>query len=238
MTTLHHSAHQHPGLRTLWRASACALLVAAAAPCVQAEGAFAQLYAARPPAGSSFVRVLNPDAAPLRVKIANGPEQTLSGDTVASSYAIVKGETEFVVTLNGKASKPMKVAPDSFTSLLPETSGDPSQLKALDDSAGASQDALKAGLRFYNLSRNCGEGKAGIAPAGTPLFTPVAYGASAARAINPVKATLVGSCGQVTTATISLPALQPGDHFSMFLTGSANKPVLRGQRSTTDGYRP
>ena len=203
-----------------------------------AEGAFAQLYAARPPAGSSFVRVLNPGTEPLRVKIANGPEQTLSGNTIASSYAIVKGQTDFTVTLNGKASAPMKVAPDSFTSLLPTAAGDSAAIKVLDDSAGATQDALKAGLRFYNLSRDCSEGKVSIAPAGTPLFAPVAYGASAARAINPVKATLVGSCAAVHTSTLELPPLQPGEHFSMFLTGSAAKPVLIGQRSATDGYKP
>ncbi|QNP50312.1 alginate O-acetyltransferase AlgF [Diaphorobacter aerolatus] len=217
---------------------ALSLLALALASSAHAEGAFAQLYAARPPAGSSFVRVLNPHAEPLRVKIGNGPEQTLTGNTVASSYAIVKGQTDFTVTLNGRAGPPMKVAPDSFTSLLPTASNDPAQLKALDDSAGATQDALKAGLRFYNLSSDCTAGKVGISPAGTPLFAPVAYGASAARAINPVKATLVGSCGAVNTATLDLPALQPGEHFSMFLTGSAAKPALKGQRSATDGYKP
>ncbi|QIL82149.1 cell division protein FtsQ [Diaphorobacter sp. HDW4A] len=209
-----------------------------AAPCVQAEGAFAQLYAARPPAGSSFVRVINPGATPLRVQIANGPEQTLKGDVVTSSYAIVRGQTEFVVTINGKASAPIKVAPDSFTSLMPSSPSDATQLKMLDDSAGAPQDALKAGLRFYNLSANCSEGGVSIAPAGTPLFAPVGYGASTARAINPVKATLVGRCAQVNTGPLDLPALQPGEHFSLFLMGSASKPVLRGQRSSTDGYRP
>lgn len=225
-----------------WRATLGAVAVTAGALAsthgMAAEGAFAQLYAARPPAGSSFVRVLNPDAQPLRVKIANGPEQTLSGNTVASSYAIVKGRTDFVVSINGKALKPMQVAPDSFTSLLPEQQGDAMQLKALDDSAGATQDALKAGLRFYNLSRDCAQGKVSIAPVGTPLFAPIAFGASAARAINPVKATLAGACGETTTATLELPPLQPGEHFSMFLTGSAAKPVLRGQRSATDGYKP
>ena len=204
----------------------------------QAEGAFAQLYAARPPAGSSFVRVLNPGTEPLRVKIGNGPEQTLSGKSIASSYAIVKGQTDFIVMLNGKPSPPMKLAPDSFTSLLPGATNDPAQLTVLDDSAGTTQDALKAGLRFYNLSRDCSNGKVSIAPAGTPLFLPVGYGASSARAINPVKATLVGSCGAVNTATLDLPALQPGEHFSMFLTGSAARPSLVGQRSATDGYKP
>ena len=77
---------------------ALSLFALAMTTSAHAEGAFAQLYAARPPAGSSFVRVLNPGTEPLRVKIANGPEQTLSGNTIASSYAIVKGQTDFTVT--------------------------------------------------------------------------------------------------------------------------------------------
>ncbi len=230
---------RHMNSSTRGRAlAAMVLLSSIATPAHCAEGAFAQLYAARPPAGSSFVRVINAGTEPLRVKIGNGAEQTLSGNTVASSYAIVKGQTEFTVTLNGKPGKPMKVAPDSFTSLLPTADNDANQLVALDDSAGATQDALKAGLRFYNLSRDCAEGKVSIAPSGTQLFAPMAHGASAARAINPVKASLVGACGNANAAPIDIPVLQPGEHYSMFLTGPAAKPVLRGQRSATDGYKP
>ncbi|MEE7567049.1 cell division protein FtsQ, partial [Xanthomonas sp. Kuri4-3] len=32
------------------------------------------------------------------------------------------------------------------------------------------------------------------------------------------------------------PALQPGDHYSLFLTGSAQAPQLQGQLSRTDPY--
>ncbi len=203
-----------------------------------AEGAFAQLYAARPPAGSSFVRVLNPDTKPLRVKIGNGPEQTLSGDTVASAYAIVKGNSDFTITLNGKTTKAIKVPPDRFTSYWPISATDPTDLRASDDSAGAAQDALKAELRFYNLTRDCNEAKMGIAPSGAPLFAPIASGTSIARAINPVKANLVGGCGTASTAALELPALQPGDHFSLFMRGTAAAPALSGQRSATETYKP
>ncbi|MGH8818217.1 MAG: alginate O-acetyltransferase AlgF, partial [Achromobacter pestifer] len=57
------------------RNAALAIVLATLAGNVAAEGVFAQLYAARPPAGSSFVRVVNPDATPLRVQIAGGPAQ-------------------------------------------------------------------------------------------------------------------------------------------------------------------
>mgnify|MGYP000969598761 CR=1 FL=1 len=47
----------------------CASFAQQAAP----EGRLAQLYAARPPAGSAFVRVLNPGAAAVKAGIANRP---------------------------------------------------------------------------------------------------------------------------------------------------------------------
>ncbi len=203
-----------------------------------AEGTLAQLYAARPPAGSSFVRIVHPDAGALRVKIADGPEQTLSGGKPASSYAIVKGDTPFSILLDGKNAGPMKVAPGSFTTLVPRQGKNAAaRFIAIDDSGG-SQDALKAELRFYNLSADCAEAALQVAPTGPVLFKDVAPGTAAQRAINPVSAQLGASCGSATSAPLALPQLQPGDHYSLFMTGKAGMPVLRGQPSAIDTYRP
>lgn len=75
---------------TLFRNAALAVALAAMAGNAAAEGAFAQLYAARPPAGSSFVRIVNPAATPLRVQIADGPAQEAGAAKPATTYAIVK----------------------------------------------------------------------------------------------------------------------------------------------------
>src|SRR2546427_7641763 len=73
-----------PVMRTVALALALAGLAGLSClPAAHAEGTLAQLYAARPPAGSSFVRVVHPDAGSLRVKIGDGPEQTLSGSKPA-----------------------------------------------------------------------------------------------------------------------------------------------------------
>lgn len=216
-------------------ACAAGIALTASTSAARAEGAFAQLYAARPPAGSSFVRVVNPGDAPLRVRIAEGPAQTLGGEKLASTYAIVRGNTPFSVVLDGKTFK-RQVAPDSFTTLVAKREGDHRSLQAIDDT-GATQDALKADLRFYSLVDGC-EGRLDVAGAGGPtLFRGVGPYTAAGRGIRPVAAGLSASCGASPSATYKLPVLQPGDHYSLFLTGSAAAPVLRGQLGEIDPYR-
>jgi hypothetical protein len=73
-----------------------------------------------------------------------------------------------------------------------------------------------------------------MADKGAVVFPAVASGSSSARGINPVKARLVAGCGGKDSTPLVLPALQPGDHYSLFLTGSAAAPVLQGQLSGTD----
>ncbi|WP_454673354.1 alginate O-acetyltransferase AlgF [Achromobacter pestifer] len=217
------------------RNAALAIVLATLAGNVAAEGVFAQLYAARPPAGSSFVRVVNPDATPLRVQIAGGPAQDPGSAKPATTYAIVKGNQPFQVLVDGKPAASLQVAPDTFSTLVPRRDGGKLSFDVIDDSNGA-QDALKAELRFYNLAADCPAGQLGVSPSGPALFQDVKPGASAARAINPVSATLAAGCGAAASPTLALPALQPGDHYSLFLTGSAAAPVLRGQVSATDPY--
>lgn len=203
----------------------------------QAEGVLAQLYAAKPPPGTSFVRVVNPSSSALRVKIATGPEQTLSGEKIASTYAIVKGGTPFSIQINGKQVASMQMKAETFTTLVPQMDGKTVRFVSVDDS-GNSQDALKAELRFYNLGVNCSAGSLQVAPSGPQLFGNVAPQGVASRSINPVSAQVQASCGAVASAPLALPTLQPGDHYGLFLTGPSSAPVLRGQVSATDPYKP
>lgn len=221
--------------RIHFSALALALALALPGPAAQAEGVFAQLYAARPPAGSSFVRVVNPEASPVRVQIANGPSQEISPTQPASTYAIVKGNQPFNLLIDGKPAASLQVKPDTFTTLVVRRDGANATYAAIDDSNGA-QDALKAELRFYNLAADCPAARLEVSPTGPTLFQDVKPGASAARAINPVSATLAAGCGTVRSPSLVLPALQPGDHYSLFLTGSATAPTLHGQTSATDPY--
>lgn len=197
------------------------------------EGRLAQLYAARPPAGSAFVRVLNPGSTVLKAGIANGADQNVGPATRATRYAIVEGGKPFSVRVAGKTRTQPAVAAGSFTTLVLDAGAAAKPLNVLEDGGGSS-DALKAEIRFYNLAGNCAQGKLAMADKGAVVFPAVAAGRSAARGINPVKARLVAGCGGKDSAAVELPALQPGDHYSLFLTGSANAPVLQGQLSGTD----
>jgi hypothetical protein len=214
---------------------ATALLLSPCAGFAQAapEGRLAQLYAARPPAGSAFVRVLNPGGTVLKAGIANGADQNVGPATRATRYAIVEGGKPFSVRVAGKARTQPAVAAGSFTTLVLDASAAAKPLNVLEDGGGSS-DALKAEIRFYNLAGNCGQGKLAMADKGAVVFPAVAAGRSAARGINPVKARLVAGCGGKDSTAVELPALQPGDHYSLFLTGTANAPVLQGQLSGTD----
>jgi len=214
---------------------ALAIALAAACASAAAEGVLAQLYAARPPAGSSFVRVVNPHVHPLQAQVAQGPVQEIGPDRQATTYAIVKGNQPFDVRIDGKLAGTLQVAPDTFSTLVPRRDGGRLSFSVIDDSAGA-LDALKAELRFYNLAADCAAGQLSVSPPGPVLFKDVDPGGSAARAINPVSATLVAGCGAAVSPALALPALQPGDHYSLFLTGTPQAPVLKGQASGTDPY--
>ncbi len=215
---------------------ALAIALAAACASAAAEGVLAQLYAARPPAGSSFVRVVNPHVHPLQAQVAQGPVQEIGPDRQATTYAIVKGNQPFDVRIDGKLAGTLQVAPDTFSTLVPRRDGGRLSFSVIDDSAGA-LNALKAELRFYNLAADCAAGQLSVSPPGPVLFKDVDPGSSAARAINPVSATLVAGCGAAVSPALALPALQPGDHYSLFLTGTPQAPVLKGQASGTDPYK-
>jgi len=206
---------------------------AGASPPAPAEGRLAQLYAPRPPAGSAFVRVLNPGAKTVTVAVAGGAAQPVGPATRATRYAIVPGGAPYAVQVAGSARRQPAVAAGSFTTLVLDAAAPTRPLAALADGGGSS-DALKAEIRFYNLAAGCAPAVLALAGNGAAVFNAVAAGTSAARAINPVSAPLVARCGSRSTATFTLPALQPGDHYSLFLTGTAAAPVLQGQRSGTD----
>lgn len=209
-------------------------LAALAAASAAAEGVLAQLYAPRPPAGSAFVRVVNPNPQAMQVQVGQGRMQETSAAVPASAYAVVKGGEDFAVRIDGKVVTTLSVGPDTFTTLVPvrQEDGSTAFLPLVD--ASGSQDAMKAQLRFYNLAQNCPTAGLALGSDGPAIFSEVGMHASAARSVNPVSAVLSATCGEARSVPLTLPTMQPGDHYSLFLTGSAAAPVLRGQASRTE----
>lgn len=200
------------------------------------EGALSQLYAARPPAGSSYVRVVNPEAKVLAVRVGKGPVQHLGGQAPAGSYAIVPGGQKFSVQVDAVEVAELQVRPDSFQTLVLGRAGKAYAFAPVDDTADT-EDALKAELRFYNLAGACPEAQLVLSPSGTSVFRAVTTGGSAARSVNPVRAAVAGQCGAQSTAAQQLPAMQPGDHLSLFLLGSGKTLRLVIQTNSTDAFK-
>lgn len=230
----------HARLRRRWCVSllptVLVVTLLAAQPATAQEGSLSQLYAARPPAGSSFVRVVNPLPELLQVQVADGASQRIGPPAPATSYAIVAGGRRFAVRVGGKAVATLEAQPDRFTTWVLRRDGARYAFTAIDDT-GEPPDALKAELRFYNLVPGCASAQLQIAPAGAVVLRDVPPLGAGGRAVNPVRAQLVALCGTASSEARSLPELQAGDHLSLFMAGTAARPMLMLQPSRTDAFK-
>ena len=197
--------------------------------------AVAQLYAPRPPAGSSFVRVVSGDAGPMNVRIGARAPDRLSNETVSSIYRIVPGGIPLSLEIDGKAaSEPVVPPADKFVTLIAHRIGDRFAVKVIVEEAEPI-DGLRAELRLYNLVEGC---NANLGVVGGPrVFEAIAANTNGRRTINPVATGLQGECSESRSAQWALPPLKSGDHYSLFLVGEPQHPRLIGQLDETEPYR-
>ena len=197
----------------------------------------ARLYAPQAPAGSSYVRVLNPEAQNRRVTIGRNPADILHGNQKpASDYRVVDAAGDLIITLDGRTLPPLKIAAGGFyTVVLPPT---PIQTPALIADATDGRNDLKAELRFYNLIANCDA--ALRLQDGAQIFSGVNTNQAARRSINPVRASVSGQCSNGASnnaaAASTLPPMKSGDRVSVFLTGTVAQPRLSSQVDATAAY--
>lgn len=199
---------------------------------VGATGGLAGLYAEQPPAGSVFVRVLNP-GAPVQLAWANGKPSALPlAGNMATAYRVIDPAKRPELSVNGKSVGVDKVAMTaSYATWVIQPSG--TEVTVIADELPPAN-ALKVVLRTTNLVPDC---QVSLKTAeGAVVVDGLAVWHSKARAINPVKATLVANCGAAVSAPLVLPALQAGDRFSVFVHGNARAPVLSGQIDATEAY--
>lgn len=206
-------------------ALAAAVLLSSAASAQQP--AIAQLYPAAPPPGSAFVRVVNPQGFPARISMAGVEEkQPISVPAnIATHYRIVNPSRPLQILVNARPV-PITIQPDSFTTLVLRQTGGDYSLVALNDITRG-HNALKADLRFYNLVPGCLATV--MAEQALKVFDDVPENETRRRAINPVAVPLNGLCGKTSSLPWTLPPLQPGARYSLFLTGDPLKPVLTGK---------
>ena len=118
----------------------------------------------------------------MRAQVAGGPAQDIGPSKPATTYAIVKGDQEFKVQVDGKPPAPCRwrqtASPPWSRAATAVT------LARIDDSGGA-QDALKAELRFYNLIPGCAGAALKVSPQGPTLFDDIKPQTAAARASIP-----------------------------------------------------
>ena len=204
---------------------------------IAAAQAIAHLYAPRPPTGSAFVRVINPDVSSISVRIGvRAPEGPLSSETeIATIYRIVPGNEPLTIEVNGRPAKNTVIPPpDKFATLIVKPMKNEFELKMIVEEAPPI-DGLRAELLFYNLIEGCNSGLSVVD--GPRIFEPIPVDSSRRRSINPVEAKLYGECGVSRSTLWSLLPLKPGDHFSLFLVGAPDHPKLVGQLDLTEPYR-
>lgn len=191
--------------------------------------ALGQLYPAKPPEGSSFVRIVNPAVEAVKVSIAGVAEATplSASGNITSNYRIVNPERPVQVTINGKPVLNVgKIESNNFITLILKKSGEEYSLAALQD-ATQGHNALKADLRVYNLVPGCIATV--IANKDIKVFTDLPEGGTLRRAINPIKVEFTARCASgVESLPLSPPQLQPGSRYSLFITGIPAKPILSG----------
>ncbi|WP_174997394.1 alginate O-acetyltransferase AlgF [Pandoraea iniqua] len=196
----------------------------------------ARLYAL-PPDGSVYVRVVNQAVAPVSVQLGNGAkaESLAANGKIVTDYRVLPGAQAYPLKVNGRAIDVSGKTPKGgFVTLVVDGAKASAPAKVIVDESPAA-DGLKAELAVYNLVPGC-TAKVGVA-GGPTVFPAVADGARAARAINPVSASLVGECAGHTSAPLALPPLKGGDRYSLFLVGTAQAPVLVGATNRTEPYK-
>ena len=190
----------------------------------------ARLYAERAPAGSAYVRVVNPGGPAVAIEFSGKRGMLDTRHPPATDYRIVNASRPMVLEVNGRALPPIAVQAGTFNTIAVIDGAALPLLDAIDN-----RDDLKAELRFYNFARGC---QASLAlRSGGAVFANVDYPAGVKRNIKPVKAELVATCaGGGTSSPVALPTLKSGDHASLFLSGPADRPRLQVQADATEIY--
>jgi alginate O-acetyltransferase complex protein AlgF len=223
---------QNPGSqRTHWSAFPLMVIVLSSLTATTAlTQELGRLYAARPPAGSAFVRVAGTNA---QIQI-NSTQPAIGQNDIASRYVAVAANKPLSIAID---SAPLKTdltpQPGKFYTVAIAQNGADWSEQVIDEGFGDSND-LKAQLRFFNLALGC-EPSLQIVD-GPNVFERTKIGEFRSRPINPVQVKLQSECEGHKTI-FHLQQLRSGDHYSLFFRRVRSDFILSGQFDETEPYR-
>jgi alginate O-acetyltransferase complex protein AlgF len=199
-----------------------ALAISAIATLVRAD-ATGLLYDPQPPANSAYVRIVN--AAPgatVDVAVDGRPRLRAIAAGAASDYMVLAaGRRSLAIGPSGKPAV-LKVDIDAaagraITIAFGRLAAD-AKPWTFEDRANTNK--LKAVVAVYHLAENGDPIDVATADGATKVFTGIAPGTSAGRAVNPVKADLVATrAGASARASL---AMEPGGTYSVLVYPGAD----------------
>ncbi|MFM2248238.1 MAG: hypothetical protein RL071_4313 [Pseudomonadota bacterium] len=213
--------HQSTLSQTLltWTLAGAALTVGGAAFAAD------DLYAAAPPAGSAFVRVVHakPGAAAAPATVGGKSAGSVAFGQASAYIVVPQGEREAAV---GGATSKLTVAAGGFYTVALTASG----VTVVAD--GTNSNLAKALLSVYNFS-----GKPTLdlktADGAQTVVAGVAGGAAGSRAVNPLTTGLLVTSGAETVWTQPPVTLDRGAAYSLIVLGPPEKPSATWVKSST-----
>jgi alginate O-acetyltransferase complex protein AlgF len=183
------------------------------------------LYAAAPPAGSAFVRVVHakPGAAAAAATVGGKSAGSVAFGQASAYIVVPQGEREAAV---GGATSKLTVAAGGFYTVALTASG----VTVVAD--GTNSNLAKALLSVYNFS-----GKPTLdlktADGAQTVVAGVAGGAAGSRAVNPLTTGLLVTSGAETVWTQPPVTLDRGAAYSLIVLGPPEKPSATWVKSST-----
>jgi hypothetical protein len=181
---------------------------------------------------------------PARVVLPGSKRAAMVAPGAVTRFSVVTSGTPLRVAVDGQAVMDIKDGGGKTPVVQAATGSDGTAASAITVAlerdargwratrvAGSHEriDGLKATLHAFNFVEGCAA-KIAVDDNGPVVFPQVESGVQRDRAINPVTAKLVGSCGAASSQALTLPPLAAGDSYSLFLSGDRAMPVLTGTR--------
>jgi hypothetical protein len=182
-----------------------------ALPARAQDGGDASLYAAAPPPGSAFVRVVNLGSAPAAVQVADRALGSIASGALSPYVPVPKGDVR--VTAAGRPASVTVDAGKFYTAVFGAAAGTP----LLADPAPPALN--KAGLVFYNLTDTAGVGLT-TADGAVTVLTGVGPMAVAGREVNALNVGFAVS-GVGTVAPVPAVQLARGRVYSLVVRRTA-----------------